>query len=401
MKDDRPEAVGMSTDHLAGLGDAFRAGVDRGEIPGAVLVVGRRGRIVQHEAIGYRDREAGAVMPQDAIFRLSSMTKPIISLAAMMLVEDARLRLDAPVGMLMPMLAGMKVATVSADGSVTMKPPARPIMLLDLLRHTSGITAGHHGTSPVKRLYTESGVGLPLHTRADYLAKLGTLPLEFEPGSTFAYGLSHDVVGHIVEEVSGQPLDRFLRTRITEPLGMTDTVFQVPESARHRIAEPQIDAATGARPQMRDPLQQPTRLSGQGNLLSTVSDWARLCQCMLDGGMFEGRRLVSRKTVELMVANHLPPGVAFDPALAAGWGPALPSPAFGHGFGFGLSVRTAMGRASWHGSVGDFGWVGSTGVYFWVDPREQLFAVLFMQAPMKLVPYLYVLRSRVYGALTD
>lgn len=393
-----PGAVGLSEARLRRLNDAFQAKVENAEIAGAVVVVGRRGKIAFHEAFGYRDREAGAAMPRDAIFRLSSMTKPLISLAAMILVEEGKLRLDSPAGDILPALKEMKVGVVAKDGALELAPPRRPIMILDLLRHTSGITAGHHGNSPVKHLYANAGLALPTNTRDEFLAKLAQLPLEFEPGSTFAYGLSHDVVGHVIEEVSGLPLDEFIRSRLTGPLGMTDTVFQLPEVCRPRIAEPQIDPATGNRPPMRDPLVRPARFSGQGNMVSSATDWARLCQLLLNGGEVDG--IVSRKTVELMTADQLPPDVAFDPAIAATWGPALPGPTFGQGFGFALAVRTHAGRAPWHGSVGDFGWVGSTGVFFWVDPREQLFAILLTQAPSQLIPCFYLMRSLAYAAIS-
>lgn len=402
MHTGKPEALGFSSARLERLSAAFRSGVDKVEIPGAVMLIGRRRQIVFHEAYGFRDREAGAAMPSDAIFRLSSMTKPVIALAAMMLVEEGKLQLDSPVGQFLPTLKDMKVGVVTGNGTLELVPPRRPIMILDLLRHTSGITGGHLGNSPVKQLYARSGIrpqgGL---SRAEFIANLGLLPLEFQPGTTFAYGFSIDVLGHILEEVCGLPLDEIVRRRIAEPLGMPDTVFQVPEAARSRVAEPQVDTATGQRPAIGDPTMRPLRFSGGGNLVSSASDWARFCQLLLNKGELDGTRLASRKTIELMTADQLPPATGFDPDIATTWGPALPSPEFGQGFGLGMAVRTHAGRATWHGSPGDFGWVGASGVYFWVDPGEDLFAIMFTQAPSQLVPYVYVARSLTYGALSS
>ena len=396
------EGSGLSAAGLTRLSEVFQRQVDQRRIPGAVVLIGRAGRIVFHEAYGFRDREAGSVMPLDGIFRLSSMTKPLVALGAMMLVEEGRLRLDAAVGEFLPMLKDMKVAVPAPDGTLKLAPPARPPMILDLLRHTSGIVNGHLGTSAVKRLYAGAGI-LPsgTHSRAEYLRALGEQPLEFEPGSTFAYGASMDVVGHIIEEVSGLELDSFMRRRVTEPLGMPDTVFQASPSCSSRIAEPQVDVATGKRPAMRDPTLKPARLSGSGNMVSSARDWARFCDVLLGAGKVDGKRIVSRKTIDLVTVDQLPPAAAFDPENASAWGPALPSPVFGHGFGLGFAVRTHAGRATWHGSVGDFCWVGSTGVLFWVDPAEDLFAIMFTQSPTELVPNLYVMRSIIYGALAD
>jgi CubicO group peptidase (beta-lactamase class C family) len=397
-----PGGLGFSPARLERLNDAFRTSVDKAEIPGAVMMIGRRGRIAFHEAYGFRDREAGAAMPRDAIFRLSSMTKPVIALAAMMLVEEGKLRLDSPVGQLLPALKDMKVGVVGGDGRLDLAMPRRAIMILDLLRHTSGIVGGHLGSSPVKQLYARAGItpggGL---TRSEFIANLAKLPLEFQPGTTFAYGFSIDVLGNILEEVCALPLDEIVRLRIAEPLGMPDTVFQVPKSARSRIAEPQIDAATGQRPAMGDPTIRPVRFSGNGNLVTSAPDWARFCQLFLGRGELDGVRMVSRKTIELMITDQLPPQAAFDPDNAASWGPALPSPAYGQGFGLGMAVRTSAARATWHGSPGDFGWVGGWGTYFWVDPREDLFALMFTQAPAQLIANIHFARSLAYGALSD
>jgi CubicO group peptidase (beta-lactamase class C family) len=401
---DEPEAAGLSRPRLERLDAAFAAAVDRREIPGAVVVVARRGRIAWHSACGFLDREAGIAMPTDAIFRIASMTKPVVSLAAMMLVEEGALRLDLPVGAYLPVLKDMKVARVRSDGSLERAPPQRLPTVHDLLRHTSGMVNGHLGISPVKKLYAAAGVlaRTELQSRDAFLAALAELPLEFEPGTTFAYGASTEVVGHIVEEICGMGLDAFVRTRITRPLGMTDTGFELPAADWQRVAQPQVDLATEKRRPVRENFGRPARFSALGNMVTSALDYARFCQLLLDRGVANGTRLVSRKTIEMMTANQLPRGCAFDPENAAAWGPALPSPDFGHGFGLGFSVQTEPGRAAWRGSVGAFTWAGGGGTYFWVDPQEELAAVLMMQtSPTEIIPFIYIVRSLVYGAIVD
>ena len=394
----------MSPSRLNLLDAALQGAVDRRAIPGAVGLIVRRGRVAWRGACGYLDREASIAMPADAIFRIASMTKPVVSLAAMMLVEEGALRLDLPVGAYLPVLGDMKVALALPDGSLERVPPRRPPTVHDLLRHTSGIVNGHLGVSPVKQLYAAAGVlaRTQLQSRDAFLAALAELPLEFEPGTTFAYGASTEVVGHIVEEISGMELDAFVRRRITGPLSMTDTGFELPAADWKRVAQPQIDLATGKRRLVRETFERPARFSALGNMVASAPDYARFCQFLLSRGMANGTPLVSRKTIEMMTANQLPAGCAFDPENAAAWGPALPSPAFGHGFGLGFAVRMEIGRAAWPGSAGDFTWGGGGGTLFWIDPREDLLAVLMMQtSPVEMIPFIYLMRSLVYGAIAD
>jgi CubicO group peptidase (beta-lactamase class C family) len=399
-----PDSFGLSSERLQRLGDHLRNRVDQKEVAGAVMLVARRGVIGYFESFGFRDREADVPMGRDAIFRLASITKPLTSLAALMLVEQGDLRLDMPVSEYLPQLKSLKVGTARPDGSLALAPPRREARILDLLRHTSGFTYGHTGNSPVKRAYQESGIGAFAGSASDYLAKVAELPLEYEPGTTWAYSISTDVLGHVVEAISGVTLEQFIARHITEPLGMTDTAFWIDETRRGRIAEPQIDLQTGTRTPMPDVTQRFARSRGGGGMVSTAGDYGRFCQFLLNGGTLDGVRLVSRKTVELMTADHLPPGTAFDAECKALLGAILPSPELGAGFGLGFAVRTHVGRAPRHGSVGTYEWGGASGCIFFVDPQEQLYAVLFMQAGIAGNPWMrnmLVARALVYQAIAD
>ena len=395
------EVLGFSVGRLSQLRDRLQTGVNQGEIPGAVALVVRREEIACFEAVGYRDREAGARMEHDAIFRIASLTKPLTSLAAMMLVEEAKLSLSTPVSEYLPVLKGLQVGHQRSDGGLDLEPCRREVTILDLFRHTSGFTYGWIGNSAVKKQYQAAGIDQFVGSAGDYLKQLAELPLQFQPGTMWGYGVSTDVLGHVVETASGTTLAEFITSRITEPLGMVDTGFWVDQSKQHRIAEPQIDLATGKRPPLPDRAKRPPRFGGGGAMVSTADDYGRFCQFWLSGCTADGMHLVSRKTIELMTADHLPPDVGLDPDVAVLFGPFAPLPVFGSGFGLGFSVRTSLGRTPWHGSVGDFGWVGSSGCVFWVDPKEQLFAVLLMQAPTQLAPYFYRMRALVYQALVD
>lgn len=401
MIEDEPDALGFLPGRLHRLSTTLQASVDGAAIPGAVMLVARRGGIAYCKSFGFRDREAGAAMQRDAIFRVASMTKPIVSLAAMILVEEGKLSLGSPAAQFLPELKSLEVGVELADGSLTRRAPRREITVQDLLRHTSGFTYGILGQSAVKRLYVASDVANSCHSRAEFLARLAALPLQFEPGTAWGYSVSTEVLGYIVEQVAGVGLDDFVGTRITQPLGMAETAFWIPESRKDRLAEPQINTATGKRPATRDALARPARFNGGNGMVSTAADYARFCQCMLNGGELEGTRLVSRKTVELMTADHLPPGVDFDAETAAVLGPQLPSPVYGAGFGLGFAVRTQAGQSTWHGSVGDYFWAGEPGTYFWVDPREELIAILMTQgfeAGRALRPFV---RALVYQAIAD
>jgi CubicO group peptidase (beta-lactamase class C family) len=394
-----PADVGMSAERLSRLTAVMKAGVDKGEIPGAVVLIVRHGKIAYLEAVGYRDREQKAPMRPDAIFRIASMTKPFTSLAAMMLEEEGKLQIAYPASRYLPELKELKVGVEKTE--LVLEPARREMTVQDLMRHTSGLTYGFTGRSPVKQAYNDAKVMDDGQTLAEMVTKLSKLPLQYQPGTTWEYSMSTDVLARIVEVVAGMDFDAFVAERIARPLGLKDSGFWAETSKRERIAEPQIDPATGKRPPLRDVTKRPGWFSGGGGMVSTAGDYARLCQMFLNGGQLGGVRLVSRKTVELMTSDHLPPGTPLGAAMPAVFGPLAPSPEMGQGFGLGFAVRTEPGRNPLHGSVGDYFWGGAYGTYFWIDPKEKLIAVLMMQAPAQRLQYRYLMRELVYQAIAD
>ena len=399
----RPEEEGLSAARLKVLGSAFQAEVDSGKIPGAVVVIVRNGRVAYSRAFGYQDREKQVVMKPDSIFRIASMTKPLVSVAVMMLVEEGKLQLISPVSSVLPEFKGAKVGVEKLnDGKpeLVLEPAQREMTIQDLLRHTSGLTYGQFGNSLVKEAYRNANIGAPGENLAAVVGKLSKLPLAYQPGTTFEYGVSTDVLGRVVEVVSGMELDRFITERITKPLGMPDTGFYVSEAQVGRVAEPQIDPATGKRPPMRDLAVPPSWLSGGGGMVSTASDYARFCQMLLNGGGFEDAYFLSPRAVAYMTTDHLPPGTAMSPRVQ-GFGSLIPSPALGQGFGLGFAVRTDGGRNPMPGSVGEFYWTGASGTTFWVDPKENLIAIMMVQVPINQGAYYRsLIRNMVYQAIT-
>jgi CubicO group peptidase (beta-lactamase class C family) len=250
----------------------------------------------------------------------------------------------------------------------------------------------------VQRAYAEAKVADPNQTIEQFITGLARLPLMYQPGTHWEYSHSTDVLGRIVEVVSGLDLDRFIRERISQPLGLSDTGFWAPPEAANRVARAQPDPATGRPPAIPDALQRPRWFSGGGGMVSTAMDYARFCQMLLDGGQIGEAHLVSPKTIELMTADHLPPGTQYGPNLFTLLGGLAPSPVVGYGFGLGFAVRTQEGRSPVPGSVGDYFWAGAYGTYFWVDPEQELYAVLMMQAPADRLQYRYALRQLVYQA---
>jgi CubicO group peptidase (beta-lactamase class C family) len=399
-----PEEVGFRTDRLQRLVDGFAAHVEQAAIPGAVLFVARHGKVACLSAVGWRDRENADPMPLDAIFRGASITKPLTVAVALALVDDGLLQLAAPVSRYLPALAnlqvGVEVHGLNGERSLMLEPAAREITIQDLMRHTAGFTYGEYGDSLVQRAYRAAHVTNLRQTNAEMVAKLATLPLAYQPGSTFEYGMSIDVLGAVIEAVAGMPFDHVIAERITDPLGMTDTGFRLTDEARLAVA--QVDPLTGVRPDLTflyDPAAPPAWFSGGGGILTTATDYGRFAQMLLNGGVLDGVRILGRKTVALMASDHLPPGVKFGP-FTTELGVTAPFPWFGQGFGLGVSVRIDAGRAPHPGSVGDFSWAGVSGTYFWVDPAERLVAVLMLQSPANRVYYRSLLRQLVYQALT-
>jgi CubicO group peptidase (beta-lactamase class C family) len=390
---ERPEQVGLSSERLERITAVITADVERGAIPGAVLAIARSGRIGYAEAIGYRDREAGAALQLDSIFRIASMTKPMTSVAAMMLGEEGRLDIGAPVAEYIPEFKELTVGAERAKATRTMT-------VQDLLRHTSGLTYAMFGDSPVQMLWRDADLQAENQTNEELAGKLANLPLMTEPGTTWEYSMSTDVLGRVVEVVTGKSLADVFAEKISGPLGMVDTAFSATGDKAARVAEPQIDKATGKKPPMRNVTRDNRWHSGGGGLASTASDYLRFCQMLLNGGELDGVRIVSPKTVAHMASDHLPPGVQYGETARARFGALAPVPEMGYGFGLGFAVRKAQGMSPVPGSVGEFFWGGATGTYFWIDPQEQMIVVLMLQAPDMRLAYRYLTRRLVYAAVT-
>jgi len=396
------EEIGLSAERLKRLTDALKADIDKGVVPGAVVLVARHGKIACLQALGYRDREAGAVMAPDTIFRIASMTKPFTSVAAMMLAEEGKLLIADPVARYVPEFAELQVAIDSDDAAAkTLKtePMRREMTVQDLLRHTSGLTYPHLAGPLVRKAYEAANIVDERQNNAEMVAKLGKLPLAYQPGTTWQYGVSTDVLGRIVEVASGMELDRYIVERICRPLGLVDTDFGPIDA--NRSAQPQVDPASGKRPPMRDTAIRPRWISGGSAMLSTATDYARFCQMLLNGGEFGGRRLLSPTTVALMTSDHLGPETRRSPSTPILFGALAPTPELALGFGLGFAVRTHDGRNPLPGSVGDFFWSGVSGTYFWIDPKQQLIAILMMQAPIQRLHYRYFMRTMVYQAIVN
>jgi CubicO group peptidase (beta-lactamase class C family) len=401
-----PEAAGLSSERLKEISTAFQAGVDKKEIPGAVILIAHHGKIGYFEAFGYRDRETGAQMGRDAIFRIASMTKPVTIVAAMMLIEQGRLSLSDPVSRYLPEFKDVKVGVEKKDASgklmLVLETPRREMTVLDLMRHTSGLTYGFTGKSLVRERYAQEKIDEPGLNNAAFVSRLSRAPLQNQPGEVWDYSVSTDVLGRIVEVVSGMELEQYFAERIFRPLGMTDTGFWVSDPAkRSRIAEVQADTATGKRPATPDKTVQ-SRQSGGGALVSTASDYARFCQMLLNGGELDGSRIISRNSVEQMTQNQLPEGIKINhfpiPVIDV-------RPEVGNGFGLNLMVRTADGHGPIPGNIGDYTWPGIFGTQFWVDPKKELVVVMMIQVPASAgtIRYKYwtQMRDLVYRTLAN
>jgi CubicO group peptidase (beta-lactamase class C family) len=391
-----PEEVGMSPERLGRLDTAMQKAVDSGELPGAVVLIARDGQLVYAKSFGWQDREKKIPMNRDSIFRLYSMTKPVVSVAAMMLVEEGRLGLQEPVSKYIPEFKNMKVGVESkdADGKpvLTLFDAKRQITVQDLLRHTSGLTYGVLGApNAVKKMYNDAEIFSQKWVLADFCRALAKLPLQFQPGTTWEYSHSTDVLGRVVEVVSGQTLDVFLAERIFEPLKMVDTAFQVPPEKQNRIAQPMPDVYTGKMPELIIDFGKPqTFFAGGHGLVSTAGDYLRFAQMLANGGELEGARILGPRTVEYMTSNHVNAQIDKGPTF-------LPGP--GYGFGLGFATRIDRGQSEWPGSPGDFYWAGYAGTYFWVDPEEELVPVLMTQEPVRRQYFRIQLRNLVYQSI--
>jgi CubicO group peptidase (beta-lactamase class C family) len=401
-----PETLGFSSARLARLDAVLRSDVQNARLPGAVVLIARQGQVAYHRAIGFQNREARQPMMQDSIFRIASLTKPVTSVALMMLVEEGRVQLEDPISVYLPELTHLKVGfeADAANGTRALRyqPANRDPRVHDLLRHTSGFTYGHFGRTLIKQAYLDVRLQDENQAPHEFISKLAQLPLASQPGSTWDYGVSVDVLGRIIEVVSGQALDQFVAERITGPLGMTSTGYHVAAENLPRLAEPQIDPATGKPYPMRKVTQRPRFLNAGGGMVSTASDYFRFAQMLLNGGEFDGIRLLSPHTIAHMTADHLPPDIRHAPFYVhdRDWTMLAPTPQRGYGFGLGFAVRKAQGLHPLPGSPGEFYWVGATGPAFWVDPRERLIAIWMTQLPWSQTGhYRSLMRNMVYQAL--
>ncbi|TDR94701.1 serine hydrolase domain-containing protein [Enterovirga rhinocerotis] len=384
----KPEDVGMSRDRLARMGERLEADIADGSLPGAVALVARRGRVVHYKAYGRRDPAHPDPMQRDTIFRIYSMTKPITSVAAMMLVEEGRLDLAAPVSQYLPDFARMQV--YAGEGRTV--PAKRTITIHDLLRHTSGMTLDWGERDTTGPIYQKNDTARRSRTNAEQAALLASLPLACQPGERFVYGRSTDVLGHVIEVITGEPIAEHLRARVLWPLGMMETGFHVPADFAHRIAGGHpIDPDTRAKTSFIDLTENPPLQMAGGGMASTTADYARFLHMILNGGTLDGVRLLSPATLAFMMSDHLAPDVGNNLDI-------LPE---GYGFGLGFAVRRGGGIAPFPGSPGDCFWEGIAGTSFWIDPALQLYAILMVQAPGRRERYRRMFRSLVYAAVTS
>src|SRR5579871_3006226 len=389
LPETRPEALGLSPSRLQMMSDAFRREIDKGTIPGATILVARRGRVGWFDALGKQNPADKHAMARDSIFRIFSMTKPIVSVAIMMLLEEGRFLLDDAIAKFIPEFAETKVG-VENDGRLDLVPLKRAITIQDLLRHTSGITYEHTGNGLVQQLYQQSRVRSRKINNAEHAALVASMPLICQPGAEWNYSRSTDILGRLIEVVSGKPLGAFLTERILAPLQMTETAFHTGAENAARLAEPfAADPWTGDKVQLFNMLEKPVMESGGGGLVSTTMDYARFAQMLLNGGELDGVRIIGRKTLALMASDHLDPSVAIKGTLTQP----------GHSFGLGFGLRTQDGIAPFPGSVGQFFWSGMGGTFFWIDPKEDLFAIFMSQAPGQRVFTRTLVRNLVYAAL--
>lgn len=387
--------------------------VSTGKLPGALVQVWRRGELTLNTALGMADRERQVPLAEDSIFRIYSMTKPITSVAIMMLLEECKIALDDPVSKYIPAWENLGVFAGGFMESFQTRAPARPMLVVDLLRHTSGLTYGFQQNSNVDAAYRKHKLGdLAVEgTLDDMIAKLATLPLEFSPGEAWNYSVATDVLGYLVGKISGMSFDDFLKQRIFDPLGMVDTAFHVPQEKIGRFCACYAVGTLGSKvisprgPMLQDDpqaslyLKKPAFLSGGGSLVSTAADYMRFARMLLNGGELDGVRLLSPKTLALMTANHLPGGVDL-PRMSR----SMFSEATYEGVGFGLGFATTIAPASTliPGSAGDFFWGGAASTFFWVDPQEDLIGLFLTQLlPSSAYPVRRQLRTLVYSAITE
>jgi CubicO group peptidase (beta-lactamase class C family) len=413
-----PESAGMSTAAFERIENHLRQRyIEAGRFPGTQLMVYRRGQLVHNAVQGLADIERRVAVQHDTIFRIYSMTKPITSIAFMMLVEEGRVALEEPVHRYIPEWKNLGVFQAGTWPAFLTRPPSRPMQIVDLMRHTSGLTYGFQQRSNVDAAYRELKIGEveKAGTLSSMIADLGKIPLEFSPGEAWNYSVSTDVIGYLVGLISGRPFEQFLQERIFNPLGMKDTGFFVAPDKAHRLAacysaSPQgamTFHATGGKggltlqddPATSSFLSPPSFISGGGGLCSTAADYLTFCRALLNGGELDGVRLIGPKTLALMTSNHLPGGRTLPELSRSLFSEAAYD---GVGFGLGVSVTVDPARTLLPGSRGEYAWGGAATTSFWIDPAEQLIAIFMTQLlPSSATAIRRELRTMIYGAITD
>jgi CubicO group peptidase (beta-lactamase class C family) len=403
----KPEEVGLSSPRLARIGEHFQRYVDAGKLAGTLTLIARRGKIAYLESQGHLEIDRGRPMTPDAVFRIYSMTKPITSVGLMMLYEQGRFQLDDPVHRFIPSWRDLQVYVSGNHPAFKTAPVERPMTVRDLLSHTSGLTYGFMERTNVDAAYRKLGVAertKPGYTLRDMVDTLAELPLEFSPGTRWNYSVSTDVLGHLIEVLSGQRLDAYLREHVLQPLGMRDTSFVIDATQVPRFAANYQRLADGSLGLLDDPAQSQYRecsfFSGGGGLVSTAPDYFRFTAMLRNRGELDGIRLLGRKTVELMTLNHLPGGRDLTDLAQAGM---FTETAYaGVGFGLGFSVMQSPARAQILGSPGEFAWGGAASTAFWIDPAEDLIVIFMTQLmPSSSYPLRRELRVLTYAALVD
>jgi CubicO group peptidase (beta-lactamase class C family) len=406
-----PESVGMSSERLAKIDTALQAEIDAGKIPGAVVMIARHGKLVYNKSFGFRDKAANVAMTPDTIFRIYSMTKPMVSVAAMMLVEDGKVQLTDPVSKYLPAFKSMQVSVASTDAEfakITYGTSAavREMTVQDLLRHTAGLAYGEISqNAPVKKALQDAGIfktTIEYDARdlsaAEQVERLAKVPLAHQPGAVWEYSLASDVLGRVVEAASGLRLSEFLDKRLFKPLGMADAAFWIPADKMSRLAQPlATDPTTGNPIKLIDVSSPPVSDSGGAGAVATASDYLRFAVMLSNGGRVGDKRMLSRTTVTLMTSDSL--GTRISVPITPG---ELLLGTLGYTFGLGFAVRQGPGVAGVHGSQGEFMWGGYAGTYFWVDPKEEMVAVYMSQATGPTRPwYRRLVKNLAYQAIVD
>ena len=398
---EKPESVGMSSVRLAHITEVINADVKMGRLPGAVIAVARRGKLVYYEAIGYLDKDTGMKMPIDAIFSVASMTKPMATVGALELYERGQLKLDEPVATYIPQLAKVQVAALkTGDGEPAYDTvaPLRAPNVIDLMRHTSGWAYGGRGATVIHKRYPAgSAAAAQQLTSTEFVEKLGSLPLLHQPGQRWEYGFGLDLLGIAIERISGESLGAYLQQNLWQPLGMKDTDFKVPPEKTMRYAKGFANDPDTGKPQFVLDLSKSIKFEcGGGCAASTAADYLRFAEMLRNGGKLGETRILGRKTVEFMTSNQLAPGVVST--IAETGDPTRAD----YGFGLSVAVRTTPGLARLTGSVGDYSWSGAYGTTWWVDPKEQLTVVFMAQTPGPIRwHYRHLLAALVNAAIVD